>query len=112
MGFPMAEQSSTPDRTPKARGNTPPLHIASGQDAAEADDQADRLNAVLSRGDERDQAAERRDRLAQERDSAGGDPDAAIVDRYWAGHDRDAAAEDRADLIELLRPRHSGGPTT
>jgi hypothetical protein len=112
MGFPMAEQSPTPDLTPKAWADTSPLHIASGQDAAEADDQADRLNAILSRADQRDQAAERRESHTEERYSADGDPHAAIVDRYWAGRDRDAAAEDRADLIEILRPRQFGGPTT
>jgi hypothetical protein len=100
----MAEQITTPDIASESAVDPSPLHVASGQDAAEADDRADRLDAILSRGDVRDQAAERRDRSAEGRSTAAREGQAAI-DRYWAGRDRDSAAGDRADLVGLL---HSG----
>jgi len=78
----------------------PSLHVASGEDATDLAAREDRLDAILTRGDIRDQAAERRDRRADNR-PLGGDGQAGL-DRDWAGRDRDAAAEDRADLVGLL----------
>ncbi len=68
----------------------------------------DRLDAILARGDIRDQAAERRDRRADNR-PLGGDGQAGL-DRDWAGRDRDAAAEDRADLVGLLHAQEGNAP--
>ena len=80
----------------------PELHVASPADVTEATARDNRLDAILRRADVRDRAAEVRDRQAESRGPRGGDPDAAI-DRDWAGRDRDHAAEDRADLLALLR---------
>ena len=80
----------------------PELHVASPADVAEAAARDNRLDAILRRADVRDRAAEVRDRQAEGRGPGGGDLDAAI-DRDWAGRDRDRAAEDRADLLALLR---------
>src|SRR4051794_14181074 len=78
------------------------LHVASPADATEATAREDRLDDILRRADVRDRAAELRDREAESRDPGDGDLSAA-VDRDWAGRDRDRAAEDRADLLTLLR---------
>jgi hypothetical protein len=92
----MAEQFPTQGRAEKSN-----LHLVSGEDAVEAADRDDHLDAILARGDIRDQAAERRDRRADRRPHTEGD-DQASTDRNWAGRDRDAAAGDRADLVGLL----------
>jgi ANTAR domain len=81
---------------------TSKLHLVSGEDAIEAADRDDHLDAILARGDIRDQAAERRDRRADRRPCAAGD-NQALTDRTWAGRDRDSAAADRADLVGLLQ---------
>src|SRR3954471_8657473 len=78
------------------------LHVASQVDVTEAKAHDDRLNAILQRADVRDRAAEVRDRDAEGRDPGAADLEAAI-DRDWAGRHRDRAAEDRADLLALLR---------
>ena len=62
------------------------------------------MDAILVRGDLRDQAAERRDRRADQRFGATSEGQAGI-DRDWAARDRDAAATDRSDLVGLLRAR-------
>ena len=80
------------------------LHLVSEADAIEAADRDDHLNAILARGDIRDQAAERRDRRADRRPRVPGDSQASN-DRDWAGRDRDAAAADRADLVGLLHAK-------
>ena len=77
------------------------LHVASGRDATAARQRTDRLGEILDRGDSRDRRAERRDRAADARDLT--DPHGAALDREWSRRDRDRAAEDRADLIDLLR---------
>ena len=77
------------------------LHVASQQDLADEQDRDARFDAILTRGDVRDQAAERRDRAAEERFPQPGDRQ-GWLDRDWAGRDRDAAAVDRADLLALL----------
>ena len=79
----------------------------SGADAIEEADRDDQLDAILARGDIRDQAAERRDRRADRRTPGTGDnqDSQALADRDWAGRDRDAAAGDRADLAGLLREK-------
>jgi hypothetical protein len=100
----MSEQEpgrSVPDQT---KPDEAALHVASGDDATEARQRADRLVEILDRGDARDRAAERRDRDADGRDPWDSD---ASVDRDWSGRDRDLAAGDRADLIELLQPHES-----
>ncbi len=57
-----------PETEPSKPGTgTSSLHLASGDDAIEAADRDDRLDAILTRGDVRDQAAERRDRRADRR---------------------------------------------
>ena len=81
-----------------------PLHLATPEDLADVADRDQRFAALLARGDDRDRAAERRDRAA-EADQAAGRPHVAWIDRNWAGRDRDQAAVDRADLIELLQER-------
>jgi hypothetical protein len=81
---------------------SPDLHVASPADVTEATAREDRLDDILRRADVRDRAAEVRDREAESRDPGEGDLQAA-VDRDWAGRDRDRAAEDRADLLTLLR---------
>ena len=81
------------------------LHIASPEDAIGAAARDDRLDAILTRGDVRDQAAERRDRVADGRSPRTGRGSAGM-DRDWAGRDRDLAAADRADLVELLHEQH------
>jgi hypothetical protein len=78
------------------------LHVASPADVTAARTQDDRLDTILRRADVRDRAAEVRDRDAEGREPGAGDREAAI-DRGWAGRDRDRAAEDRADLLALLR---------
>ena len=90
---PEAEQ-----REPTA--DEPTLHVASGEDETEAKRQGDLFDAILARGDLRDQAAERRDRRADVRAPTSGD--AGKPDRIWSGMDRDLAAGDRAALVELL----------
>ena len=103
----MAEQipiQANPENEPRERtADTSQLHLVSGEDAIEAG-RDDQLDAILARGDIRDQAAERRDRRADRRPRAAGDSQAQ-VDREWAGRDRDAAACDRADLVELLHEK-------
>lgn len=94
-----------PETEPSKPGTgTSSLHLASGDDAIEAADRDDRLDAILTRGDVRDQAAERRDRRADRRPGVSGDGQAR-VDRDWAGRDRDAAAIDRAELVGMLEKR-------
>jgi hypothetical protein len=78
------------------------LHIASREDVLEAAGRNARLDAILLRGDRRDQASERRDRRADRRPHATVDG-RARTDRDEAGRDRDAAAGDRADLVALLQ---------
>lgn len=85
---------------PTSRTEASSLHIASGADAREVAARDDHLDEILTRGDIRDQAAERRDRHAERR-PLDGDVEARL-DRTWAGRDRDAAAVDRADLVLLL----------
>jgi hypothetical protein len=108
----MAEQipaqagPETEQREPAA--DEPTLHVASGKDETKAKRQEDAFDAILGRGDLRDQAAERRDRAADGRDTM--DPHGAWIDRDWSGRDRDAAAADRADLIELLQSHDAGTP--
>ena len=80
------------------------LRVASPTDETGATARADRLDSILRGADVRDRAAERRDRDAERRDLADGDRHGAL-DRDWAGRDRDRAAEDRADLLALLRSR-------
>jgi hypothetical protein len=87
---------STPEVEPSE------LHVASQEDMTKATAREDRLNSILERADVRDRAAEVRDRDAEGRDPGSGPVEAAI-DRDWAGRDRDRAAEDRADLLALLR---------
>ena len=101
----MAEQIPThagpeaEQREPTA--DEPTLHVASGEDETEAKRQGDLFDAILARGDLRDQAAERRDRRADGRAPTSGDGPAGL-DRIWSGMDRDSAAVDRAALVELL----------
>jgi hypothetical protein len=107
----MANQIST-EVGPEAEQRKPTddeqtLHVASGEDETEAKRQGDLFDAILARGDLRDQAAELRDRAAEGRDTP--DVGKAAIDRDWSGRDRDLAAGDRADLIELLQP-HEGDP--
>jgi hypothetical protein len=87
------------------------LHIASREDAIDAAARDHRLDAILTRGDIRDQAAERRDRKADSRSFASGSGSAG-TDREWAGRDRDLAAADRADLVELLHEHQEIGQVT
>ena len=94
-----------PDQT---QPDEPDLHVASGADATEAQERADRIAKILDRADARDQAAERRDRKADGRHTM--DSDSASLDRDWSGRDRDLAAGDRADLIEMLPPHQSVTP--
>jgi hypothetical protein len=110
----MAEQSTqagpeTEQREPTA--DEPTLHVASGEDETKTKLQGDLYDAILARGDLRDQAAERRDRRAEGRAPTSGDKQADL-DRFWSGMDRDWAAEDRADLIELLHAQQELGRTT
>ena len=49
------------------RADPSKLHLVSGKDAIEAASPDARLDAILARGDIRDQAAERRDRRAEHR---------------------------------------------
>ncbi|MDQ1615666.1 MAG: hypothetical protein QOJ60_1605 [Actinomycetota bacterium] len=86
----------------KPRVDTSGLHVASPEDTTDTTARDDQLNVILRRADMRDLAAERRDREAEGRDPAGRDHHGAI-ERDWAGRDRDRAAEDRADLLALLR---------
>ena len=106
----MAEQipdQAGPETEPsKPRTGTSSLHLASGDDAIEEADRDDRLDAILTRGDIRDQAAERRDRRADRRPGVSRDGQAR-VDRDWAGRDRDAAAIDRAELVGMLEKREA-----
>jgi hypothetical protein len=93
--------AARPPARPEAARDLPELHIASGDDLADKQDHDARLQAILARGDARDQAAERRDRAAEERFPSPGDRQ-GWLDRDWAGRDRDAAAVDRAELLALL----------
>jgi ANTAR domain len=81
--------------------DVPSVHVASGEDETNAKRQGDLFDAILARGDLRDQAAERRDRRADGRAPTSGDSEAGL-DRIWSGRDRDSAAIDRAALVELL----------
>jgi hypothetical protein len=91
-----------PETTPlDSPASTSKPHLVSGADAIDAAGREVHLNAILARGDIRDQAAERRDRRADRRPRTAGDGQ-ALTDRDWAGRDRDAAAADRADLIGLM----------
>jgi hypothetical protein len=87
--------------TPRPAAETQQHRLLSGRDAAAARRRSSRLDALLARGDRRDQAAERRDRAAEARLPAGVDAQ-AWRDRFLSGRDRDAAACDRAELIALL----------
>jgi hypothetical protein len=103
------------EEEPQARRDLPELlellHLASQQDLADERDRDARFQAILTRGDVRDQAAERRDRAAEERSPHPGDRQ-GWLDRDWAGRDRDAAAVDRADLLALLgEPADDGLPS-
>ncbi len=86
------------------RADPTKLHLVSGRDAIEAAAPDARLDAILARGDIRDQAAERRDRRSEHR-FPGRDRGHAGTDRDWAGRDRDSAAADRADIVGLLRAK-------
>ena len=100
----MAEQIPThagPEAEQREPQPTATLHVASGEDETEAKRQGDLFDAILARGDLRDQAAERRDRRADGRAPTSGDAQAGL-DRIWSGMDRDSAAVDRAALVELL----------
>ncbi len=101
MVEPIFTQTRAETEPPERTGTTSKLHLVSGDDAIEAANQDDDLDAILARGDIRDQAAERRDRRADRRPDSAGDHQ-ALIDRDWAGRDRDAAAADRADLVMLL----------
>ena len=81
----------------------PTLHVASGEDEAEAKRQGDLFDAILARGDRRDQAAERRDRRADGRAPTAGDAQAGL-DRIWSGMDRDLAAGDRSVSASTWSP--------
>ena len=113
----MAEQDSTQaglETEPEQReppADEPTLHLASGEDETKARRQGDLFDAILARGDLRDQAAVRRDRRAEGRASTPGDAQAGI-DRIWSGLDRDAAAADRATLVALLHAQQEPGRTT
>jgi hypothetical protein len=101
----MAEQIPTQagpkseQREPTA--DEPTLHVATGKDETGVKRQGDLFEAILARGDLRDQAAERRDRRADGRAPTSGDGQAGL-DRIWSGMDRDSAAIDRAALVALL----------
>ena len=84
------------------------LHVASGDDETEARQRTDRLAEILDRWDSRDRSAERRDRAAEGREPH--EPYGAGIDREWSRRDRDRVAEDRADLIELLRSQELTAP--
>jgi hypothetical protein len=77
-------------------------HVATGEDTSKVEAREERLAAILARAEERDRAAEHRDREAKGRLPVTADPH-AVIDREWAARDRDRAAEDRADLVALLR---------
>ena len=95
---------------PEPEDDRSSLHIASHEDAVDAAARDVRLDAILSRADQRDRAAERRDRQADRRSPSGRDP--ARIDRDWAARDRDEAAADRAELVALLHERHGIGRAT
>ncbi|MGZ4589817.1 MAG: hypothetical protein ACXV2J_03205 [Actinomycetes bacterium] len=97
----MAEQAGRETEQRATTADEPTLHVASGEDETKAKRQGDVFDAILARGDLRDQAAERRDRRADGRAPTSGDAQAGL-DRVWSGMDRDAAAVDRAALVELL----------
>ena len=105
----MAEQAGPETVHCETTADEPALHVASGED--EAKRQGDLFDAILARGDLRDQAAERRDRRADNRAPTSGDADAGL-DRIWSGMDRDAAALDRAALVALLHAQQEFGGTT
>jgi hypothetical protein len=86
----------------EATADEPSLHVASGEDESKAKRQGDVFDAILARGDQRDRAAEVRDRRADGRAPTSGDAQAGL-DRVWSGMDRDSAAIDRAALVELLQ---------
>lgn len=79
------------------------LHVASDVDVVGELGRDERVEAVLTRGDLRDQAAARRDRAADTRVMIG--PGDGATDREWSARDRDLAAEDRADLLDLFHER-------
>ena len=99
----MSEQNLDHGDVGESRAEAPDLHLASLADQSEATARGDELDSILRRADVRDRDAELRDRDAEAREPARGDLQAAI-DRDWAGRDRDRAAEDRADMLALLRP--------
>jgi len=100
LAIPAARPAATSDFESDLEDHEfPDLHVASGDDIAEEHDRDARFQAILTRADVRDQAAERRDRNAEQRHSTPGDRQ-GWLDRDWAGRDRDAAAIDRADLLE------------
>ena len=111
----MAEQIATQVSPETAQRESsvdePTLHVASGEDQTKTKRQGDLYDAILARGDLRDQAAERRDRRAEGRAPRSGD-DQAGLDRVWSGMDRDLAAVDRAALVELLHAQQELGRTT
>ena len=100
--------ASTRDLTAAASAVVAPAEEV-GRKGGQADGHRERIEDILDRGDERDSAAELRDRQAASRpseDSAG----QAELDRVWAGRDRDASMVDRTDLIEELRDHDTSGP--
>jgi transcriptional regulator with GAF, ATPase, and Fis domain len=81
---------------------TDPATLAGLSGAPASDtDRRERIGDILHRGDERDSAAERRDRAADERPSEDVEAHSGL-DRIWAGRDRDASMIDRADLIKEM----------
>ena len=78
-------------------GSPASTHDCSDQDPGEV-----RLRRILRRADDRDQAAERRDRDSAQL-SRSEVAEQAMIDRDWAARDREGAAADRADLLGLLR---------
>lgn len=110
----MVEQIPEQARPEPARreptADEPSLHLASGEDETEGKRQGDLFDAILARGDLRDQAAERRDRLSDGRTRTSGDGQAGL-DRICSRRDRDSAAMDRAALVELLVHAQQKGRT-
>jgi hypothetical protein len=109
----MVEQIPThagPGPQSPGRGK-PALHVAGDEDQTKAQRLGDLFDAILVRGDLRDQAAERRDRRADARAPLPGDAPASL-DRIWSGMDRDSAAVDRAALVDLLRAQQALGRTS
>ena len=111
MAEPIPTQVDSEEQRPGPEDGKTSLHVASREDAIEEAARDDRLDVILTRGDVRDQAAERRDRKAEGRSPALDDSPSGI-DRDWAGRDRDLAAADRADLVGLLHEHQEIGHAT